>query len=70
MNKKTALKFINVVIAILILNQAVTAVLADLIGRNAFEALHEGGGGLLILGVILHVILNWGWVKSAFSKKG
>jgi hypothetical protein len=70
MNKKSALKFINVVIAILILNQATTATLSDLIGHEAFEALHATGGFLLLLGVIIHVILNWGWVKSAFSKKG
>jgi len=70
MNKKTALKIINAIIAILILNQAVTAILSDLIGRDAFEVLHEGGGSLLLLGVVIHVILNWGWVKSTFVKKG
>jgi len=70
MDKKTALKFINVIIAILILNQAATAILSDLIGRDAFEVLHEGGGIILLLGVTFHVILNWGWVKSQFFKKG
>lgn len=70
MSKKTALKFINIIIAILILNQAATAVLAGLIGREAFELAHETGGILLLLGVMLHVILNWGWVKSTFTKKG
>jgi hypothetical protein len=70
MNKKTALKIINVIIAILILNQAASAALRGLIGREAFELLHEGGGFLLLIGVIIHVILNWGWVKSAFHKKG
>jgi hypothetical protein len=70
MNKKTALKIINVIIAILILNQAASATLRGLIGRDAFEIMHEGGGVLLIIGVITHVILNWGWVKSAFFKKG
>jgi len=69
MDKKTALKIINVIIAILILSQASSAILRGLIGREAFEILHEGGGVLLLLGVIVHVVLNWGWVKSAFFKK-
>jgi hypothetical protein len=70
MNKKAALKIVNVIIAILILNQAASALLRGLIGREAFEVLHEGGGVLLLIGVIIHVILNWGWVKSVFFKKG
>lgn len=70
MNKKSALKFINVVIAVLILNQATTAALSDLMGHEAFETLHATGGFLLFLGVIIHVILNWGWVKSTFFSKG
>jgi hypothetical protein len=69
MDKKTALKIINVIIAILILSQASSATLRGLIGREAFEILHEGGGVLLLIGVIVHVFLNWGWVKSAFFKK-
>jgi len=70
MDKKTTLKIVNVIIAILILNQAASASLRGLIGSEAFEALHEGGGVMLLLGVIFHVILNWGWVKSTFAKKG
>jgi len=70
MNKKTALKIVNVVIAVLILNQAASVGLRGLIGPEAFELLHEGGGALLLLGVVIHVILNWGWVRATFAKKG
>ena len=70
MEKRTALKFINMIIAILILNQASSAFLRGLMGREAFELLHQGGGILLLIGIIIHVILNWGWVKSTFHKKG
>jgi len=69
MEKKTVLKLINVIIAVLILSQALSATLRGLIGRDAFEVLHEGGGLLLLCGVVIHVILNWGWVKSTFLKK-
>ena len=70
MDKKTALKIINPIIAILILSQAASATLRGIIGGEAFEVIHEGGGLLLLIGVIVHVILNWGWVKSMFFKKG
>jgi hypothetical protein len=69
-NKKSALKFLNIIIAVLILNQATTAALSDFIGPETFEVLHEAGGALLLLGIIIHVILNWGWVKSTFSGRG
>jgi hypothetical protein len=70
MNKKSGLKFINIVIAIMILSQIATGLSGELIGKEAFEVLHKGGAFILFTGVIIHVILNWGWVKSAFSSKG
>lgn len=70
MNKKSALKTINIIIAILILSQVTTGLAGKLIGKEAFEVLHKGGAFILFTGVIIHVILNWGWVKSAFSNKG
>lgn len=70
MNKKTGIKIVNIIIAVLILNQAASAILRGLIGREAFEVLHEGGGILLLMGIILHVILNWGWVRVQYFKKG
>ena len=66
MSKKTAFKIVNIIIALLIINQASSAILRGLIGRDAFEVLHEGGGVLLLIGVIIHVILNWGWVRMQF----
>ena len=32
------------------INQAITAAFSDMIGRDAFELIHETGGALLILG--------------------
>jgi|WetSurMetagenome_2_1015567.scaffolds.fasta_scaffold425135_1 hypothetical protein len=70
MNKKTVLRITNILIAVLILNQATTAALSDMIGSEAFEFIHETGGALLLAGVAIHVILNWGWVKSTLFNKG
>jgi len=70
MNKKTAFKIVNIIIALLIISQASSAIFRGLIGREAFEVLHEGGGVLLLVGVIIHVVLNWGWVRAQFFHKG
>ena len=64
MNKRNLLKIVNVILAILILNQATTALLHDLLSRDAFEFLHEGGGVILFLAALVHVYLNWAWVKA------
>jgi hypothetical protein len=69
MDKKTSLKYINCIIAVLILNQALTGIFHKSLSYGVFEIVHQGGGILLFIGVILHVALNWGWVKTTFFKK-
>ena len=64
MIKRNLLKLINVILAVLILNQAITGLLHGFLSKNAFEFLHEKGGMILIIAVLLHVYLNWAWVKS------
>ncbi len=67
--KKFALKLLNPIIALLILNQALSALLSGLLSRDAFETIHETGGVLLLVGVVLHLLLNWNWVKATYLKK-
>ena len=67
--KKIALKILNPIIALLLLNQVLSALLNGILSRDAFETLHETGGFLLFAGVVLHVLLNWNWVKANFFKK-
>ena len=69
MTKATALKILNPLLALLFINQATTGLLADELPREAFEILHEGGAYVLIAGVVLHVVLNWNWVKATFFRK-
>jgi hypothetical protein len=64
MNKRNLLKIVNVLLAVLILSQAITALLHDFITRDTFEYLHEGGGVTLFIAALVHVYLNWAWVKS------
>ena len=69
MNKTKALKLLNPILGVLVLNQLLVGLLHDALSREVFEVMHEGGGVLLVLGVLLHSILNWNWVRANFLKK-
>ncbi len=72
MNRNAMLKILNPLLGLLIVNQILTGLLADelfKVSPNAFEILHEGGGVALSVGVVLHVILNWAWIKATYFKK-
>jgi drug/metabolite transporter (DMT)-like permease len=69
MNRTNMLKYINPVIAILIVSQLLSALSKDILPDEVFEAWHKGGGILLLIGVFLHLFLNWGWVKSTYFKR-
>ena len=64
MNKRGLLKIVNILLAILILNQATTGMLRGILPRDVFEFLHEGGGVTIFIAALVHVYLNWAWVKS------
>jgi hypothetical protein len=68
MDKNAALRRVNPLLGILLLNQPFSIILGALTGWDAFEVLHIVGGiGLLILAAI-HVKLNWAWVRMNFLK--
>ena len=69
MKRSSMLKILNPIIAVLILNQVVTGALHDAIPDEAYEFFHEGGGICLFIGAVLHVILNWNWVKASFVRR-
>jgi hypothetical protein len=67
--KNTVLKIVNPLLGILLINQVVMALLHDLLPRKVFEVMHEGGGGLFAVAAVVHVLLNWSWVKANFFRK-
>ena len=66
MDKKTALKIVNVVLAVLILNQPFSAFLYSVTHRQAFETMHVGGGIALLVLAAIHLMFNWNWVRINF----
>ena len=72
MTKNAALKILNPVLGVLLINQMLTGIFADQIlarAPDAFEVLHEGNGYLIVFLSVVHVILNWPWVKANFCRK-
>ncbi len=72
MTKNAALKIINPILGVLLINQMLTGIFADEIlmrAPDAFEVLHEGTGYLIVFLSVVHVILNWPWVKANFFRK-
>ena len=68
MKRNTMLKILNPILGVLLVNQILTGIFHDTIPHEAFEFLHEGGGIALAVVAVLHVILNWNWVKANFFK--
>lgn len=68
MTRNSVLKVLNPVLAILMINQILTGLLAEVLPPKAFEILHEGGGMALAIVALAHLILNWSWVKANFFR--
>jgi len=69
MKKNTALKILNPILLVLFISQALTALFHDKISPDAFEFFHEGGGTILIVLILLHIILNFNWLKASYFPK-
>lgn len=68
MNRITALKILNPILAVLFLSQMLSGFFAGRLSREAFEILHKGGGVALAIGVGLHVALNGNWIKASYRR--
>ena len=69
MKKSTLLKIVNPILAGVFLYQVVTGLTHEIIPESIFETVHVAGAFTLIFFVIIHLILNWNWVKLNFFKK-
>jgi undecaprenyl pyrophosphate phosphatase UppP len=69
MKKSTQLKILNVLLGLLMLSQVLSGLLHDRLAEETFEHVHVLGGLLIVIGVILHLVLNWGWVRMNYLRK-
>lgn len=66
MQRNTALKIVNPILGLLLLNQILSGIFGHSLSHEWFETLHKNGGLALALAAALHVILNWNWLKANF----
>jgi hypothetical protein len=69
MKKNTALKIVNPILLVLIISQLVTGFSRMKLSHDTFEVLHKGGGIILAGLVIVHIILNFNWIKVNYFHK-
>ena len=69
MKKNTQLKVLNVLLGLLMVSQALSCFFHDRLSEENFEHIHVTGAILIVIGVILHLVLNWGWVRLNYFKK-
>ena len=71
MKRNTMLKIVNPVLGVLFINQILSGVFGPALFRispKAFEILHKDGGFVFAAVAVIHLILNWNWVKANFFK--
>jgi uncharacterized membrane protein len=69
MSKQKVLLVLNPVMALVLLALAITAMLHVQIPYNIYRILHPGLGYTFLTGVVLHVILNWSWIRTMLLKR-
>lgn len=69
MKKAAALKAVNALLGLAFLVQVVTALLHDQLPYEVFRGIHVVGGYLMAACVVVHVALNWGWIRANYLKR-
>lgn len=69
MNKNAILKYLNPLLGILFLIQAGSGLILKLAPNNLAHEVHELFGPIFVIVVLLHLILNYSWVKATYLKK-
>jgi len=67
MNKKKALSIVNLLLLVFFLWTMITAFLHDLMSPELYQNVHPIGGFLFSVTSVIHIFLNWSWIKSNFS---
>ncbi|MFC1652543.1 hypothetical protein ACFL3F_02375 [Planctomycetota bacterium] len=69
MNRQHALKSLNPLLALLFITQLSTGLFGGSLSHETFELLHKGGAIVLTLVVLVHVSLNFNWIKAQYLGK-
>jgi hypothetical protein len=67
MKKAQWLWWVNILLAAAFIVQLLTVLLRDVIGPKMFFTFHIWCGRALLTLAVIHLILNWNWVKNNFA---
>lgn len=73
MTRQKLLKIVNPLLAVSFLCQAGSGLFHKALSHEAFEILHENGGYVLVVLALIHIALNWPWIRSTmmgYLKRG
>lgn len=71
MTKNGVLKVVNIILAILVINQITGPFLLEneIISYPVFKWMHKRAVWVLMATLLAHLILNWNWIKANYFKK-
>ncbi|MFA6320804.1 MAG: DUF4405 domain-containing protein [Candidatus Omnitrophota bacterium] len=73
MNKAIILRIVNIALFLSFITQAITAFIILFNINTPYPQfileVHEYNGIFLIIAIVTHITLNWGWIKVNFFKK-
>ena len=69
MKRNTMLKILNPILVVLFINQAITVIFLDELPPWAFQVFHKAAGGILLVLIACHFLLNFNWVKVNYFGK-
>jgi hypothetical protein len=72
-SKNSVLKIVNPLLAVIAATQLVTMVLFTFFEESIpfpqVHTIHVWGGYFLFCIIVLHIFLNWPWIKTTYFKK-
>ena len=69
MSKNKALKIVNIILLILLINQFLTGIFGMELPYAVFQWCHKRAAYVLLAVAAVHLVLNWNWVKANYYKK-
>jgi hypothetical protein len=69
MGKKKLLKIVNPILLLLVMNQLATGFRPRLYGPGSFRLMHKQMALLLSLALMVHLVLNFSWIRNAYWKR-
>jgi|WetSurMetagenome_2_1015567.scaffolds.fasta_scaffold811684_1 hypothetical protein len=69
MKKNAILKIINPILGLLFINQILTGIFGRQLPLGMFEIFHKKAAVVFACVVVVHLILNWNWIKANYFKR-